>query len=80
MHTKLMQNLQGGSQAKGYSHTVCVRKEKQDVWTKKGYVVIEESADAILLGKKKVEAPKAPVAKVIPTPVVEAPKAEATEE
>jgi hypothetical protein len=54
MHTKLMQNLQSGSQAKEYSHTVCVRKEKQDEWKNKGYVVIEESEDAIMLGKKKV--------------------------
>ena len=57
-HTKLMQNLQGGSQVKGYSHTVCVRKEKQDTWISKGYQIIQESSDSVLLGKKKVEAPK----------------------
>ena len=61
MHTKLHQHLQGGSQVKCYSHTVCVRKDKQDSWISKGYQVIQDSEDAVLLGKKKVEAPKAPV-------------------
>lgn len=55
MHTKLMQNLQGGSQYKEYSHTVCVRKDKKESWILKGYEVIESSTNQILLGKKKVE-------------------------
>lgn len=54
-HTKLGQELQEGSQTKGYSHTVCVRKDKQDTWIKKGYVVIQDSSDSVMLGKNKVE-------------------------
>ena len=49
------QNLQGGSQVKGYSHTVCVNPDNADSWKSEGYEVIQESTEAILLGKRKVK-------------------------
>ena len=55
MHTKVMQDLVEGKtfNIKGYSHVVCVRQDKKESWIEKGYEVIGESADAVMVGKKK---------------------------
>lgn len=55
-HSKGMQHLVDGNtlNVKGYSHVVCVRQDKKEAWLKKGYEVINESADALIVGKKKL--------------------------
>lgn len=54
-HTKLHNHLTSGKplNIKGYSHVVAVRKDKTQSWLDKGYEIIQDSEDAVLVGKKK---------------------------
>lgn len=56
-HTKIHQILQDENKldAKNYSHLVSIRRGRENSWLDKGYEVVKENHDSLLMGKKRIK-------------------------